>query len=96
MDGIDDTELSRPRAIDKSGQVMPKLDKHGLPLSPQPSGRKDDPLVSPPHNDGEGKTDPDSELVEHSQDSYMSSSIAPRPDRAHGLGPRESSICATV
>lgn len=23
-----------------------RLDKHGLPLSPQPSGRKDDPLVN--------------------------------------------------
>lgn len=23
-----------------------RLDKHGLPLSPQPSARKDDPLVS--------------------------------------------------
>jgi hypothetical protein len=25
-----------------------RLDRHGLPLVPQPTGRKDDPLVSPP------------------------------------------------
>ena len=30
----------------EDGVTQPKLDKTGLPLSPQPSSRQDDPLVS--------------------------------------------------
>jgi hypothetical protein len=36
-------------AADDAVETMPelKLDRHGLPLVPQPSDRKDDPLVCP-------------------------------------------------
>lgn len=40
---VEDIEATR---VDKQRQQTVKLDPHGLPLLPQPSNFKDDPLVS--------------------------------------------------
>ena len=47
----DEIEAARPKVestVDE-GFKEERLDKHGLPLSPQPTDRKDDPLVRSLH-----------------------------------------------
>ena len=41
-----EADLSDPEQLKTYGVVDLKLDKHGLPLVPQPTVNKDDPLVS--------------------------------------------------
>ena len=80
-----DDELRRPSVLEKDGgdssdgAIALQFDQRGLPLVPQPSGFRDDPLVSSP--DGVSGTDhsPAAELAP------VAEMGRPRPSRLHGL-----------
>ncbi len=52
QDGLaDPTDVEKINEAELQGKENPslRLDKHGLPLMPQPTSYKDDPLVCPKH-----------------------------------------------
>ena len=80
-----DEELQNHSALEKDegnsseGTVVLKLDQHGLPLVPQPSGFKDDPLVSRPGMRFRIHLSPIAELAR------LAEMDRPHPGQLHGV-----------